>query len=181
MNFSFNVHLTQQDYLEFNKIVMFETQSGKKILKSGRILFAVFFAIAAFFVMIYYKFSPASFIGVFILLVLYGLSFFIEKPFMNLSIKATVKALTDSNTKKAPYSEDSVMEFYDDFFTDTSADGKHEVNYSSVEDVCINEKFIILFVNKTLAYPIPASAFESLEQRVQFVNFIKTKCRNIIF
>ncbi len=180
MNFRFNVRLTPQDYLEFNKIVMFETQSGKKILKSGRILFAVLFAIAAFCVMVYYKFSPASFIGVFILLVLYGLSFFIEKPLMNLSLKATVKALTDSNTKKPPYSEDSVMEFYDDIFTDVSADGKHEVNYSSVEDVYINEKFIILFVNKSLAYPIPASAFKSPEQRGQFVSFIKTKCQNIV-
>ena len=64
MNFRFNVHLTQQDYLEFNKIVMYEMPAGKKIVKFERIGIAIF-TLLGFCFIFFGNFGQISFTKIF--------------------------------------------------------------------------------------------------------------------
>ena len=55
MNYKFNVNITQDDFFEFNKVVMFETQMGKKLLKLEKLFFALFCLIFALVVLVKYS------------------------------------------------------------------------------------------------------------------------------
>ncbi len=89
-------------------------------------------------------------------------------------MKTTVKSLTKIKGK-LPYSENSVLEFYDDVFIEITDDNKSEMKYSAIENVFVNEKMVVLFINSIQAYIVPTRSFESIEQKNSLVRFIGEK------
>ncbi|MBE6748856.1 MAG: YcxB family protein [Ruminococcaceae bacterium] len=174
MKFKFNVNLTQEDYIEFNKVAMYEMSAGKKLVKGERIFFAVFCAIAIVAILLYYKLSLVGFVAVGLFLIATVLVQLLLKPFLNVFLKVSIKSM--SKTKgKMPFTEHSVIEFYDDVFVEISEDNKNEVKYSAIDDVFVNGKFVVIFISKIQAYILPVSCFESNEQLITFLKFISEK------
>lgn len=175
MKFRFNINITEKDYIDFNVFCMINTPYGKKQIKQFRLINAIIIALGIVAVFLISGISAVSFAGAVIFLLMLFIVEFSAPKIITASAKSQVKLLKKSNKKF--YSTASVMEFYDDYFTDTDEDAKTEQKYSSVERVSIVEgKVIYIHINDIRAYLIPKLSFDSREQYEAFVDFIKTKC-----
>ena len=175
MKFKFNVNITQEDYIELNKLVMTETPAGKKSSKMSNLIFILFCVIAVLVVLTMYNFSGEAFIAVGVLIIAFLLvNLTLNKKINNLAVKVTVKSLTKIKGK-LPYSENSVLEFYDDVFVEITDENKTESKYSAVENVIVNEKMVVLFINSMQAFIVPTRSFENVEQKNSFIQFINEK------
>ena len=175
MKFKFNVNITQEDYIEFNKIAMTQTPAGKKSAKMSTFIFIAVCAVLVLFTLTTSKFSGESFIVTGVLIIAFLLVHLtLNKTITNLAVKGTVKSLTKIKGK-LPYSEHSVLEFYDDVFVEITDGNKSEVKYSAIENVFVDEKFVILFINSMQAYIVPTRSFESETQKNSLVQFVNEK------
>ena len=117
MKFRFNVNIAPEDYFELNRIVMFEMPAGKKIINTTRIIFAAFCAVAVLFLLSYFDFSTAGVVAAILFLIITVLIQFLTKPLFNMILKSNVKSIAKIKGKP-PYTEHSVIEFYDDIFVE---------------------------------------------------------------
>lgn len=178
MNFKFKVNISDQDYLDYNTFWMLRAPYGKKQIKNIRIIITAFFAIFILISLFLGNFSANSFLSIIPLLVILLLTqIFLNKYFV-WSLKGQIKTLKKRG--KMAYSPDSVIEFLEDNFIETTPDNKTEQKYFAIERVSIvDNKTIYIHINNVMAYILPLSCFESKEQYDNFLNFISTKCANI--
>ena len=114
--------------------------------------------------------SPLLIVSLFFLL-------FIDK-FMAWCLKLNIKALNKRG--KVAFSPESVIEFHEDHFIESTAENRNEMKYSIIERVSvISGKIIYIHIDTARAYLLPMSCFESKEQYDDFMNFISTKCPSI--
>ena len=178
MKFVINTRATDKDYLEYNLFWAFRSHYGKKQMLSYRIILTFILLIPAAYFLISRDFEAAAFIGIIPHIVLLLIFQLLLKKGFELFFKSHIKSLKKRG--KMGYSAESVMEFYEDFFTETTDSGKTEHNYSVVERVSIIcGKTIYIHINNIMAYMLPISCFESLEQYNEFVAFLNKKCSNI--
>jgi len=77
---------------------------------------------------------------------------------------------------KLPYSNASTIEFYDDYFIELTENTKTEVKYDAVLKIRVNNpKGIYIYQNAIMAYIIPFKAFNSNDEKSEFLNFINQK------
>ena len=178
MHFKFDITLTDSDYLDYNLFHQNKSPYGKKQINSmGWLLLGIFVGIM-FIALFVGGFSKDSFINTIPIVISFVLIRVFLKKILSLSTKKYVKLL--KKTGKMGYSPKSVLEFYDDYFVEITPDEKTERKYSALERISVVEnKVVYLHVNNVMAYILPMSAFESLEQYYFFMSFIKTKCSAI--
>lgn len=177
MKFKFNVNITQEDYIELNRLVMTETPAGKKSSKMSTFIFIVICAVLVLFTLTTYNFSGEGFIVTGVLIIAFLLVHLtLNKTITNLAVKVTAKSLTKIKGK-LPYSENSVLEFYDDVFVEITDENKTESKYSAIENVIVNENMVVLFINSMQGYIVPTRSFQSLEQKNSLVEFLNSKTK----
>lgn len=181
MIFSFNVKLTDEDYLLFNEFTLKHSDIGKKTDRISRLLVCIIIAVAVLNLLITQGINSVSVITTVVLL---GIGVFLclcAKEFNSRFTKIFTKRILKSNKKK-PYTPDSTLEFYDDSFKEISLDGKSEINYSAVDKVAfVRNRFVLIFIDSIRGYIIPVDCFENDEQETAFADFIKTKCNSCEF
>lgn len=178
MMYKFNIKMTDQDYLEFNKFWMLKSHYGKKQILSFRLIMLVIMLVFCFISLYGGNFSADAFIGIIPIIILLTLFQLCLKPFFVIAFKSTIKNMKKSG--KMPYSANSVIEFYDDEFVEITDENEIKQKYSAIERVSIiSGKFIYIHVNNIMAYTMPWCCFDSDKQRDAFVEFIKLKCSNI--
>ena len=178
MNFIFKVNLNDSDYLDCNVFWMLRSHYGKKQVKGFRTLITIMFLIFGVIFLIGRKFTAEAFLGLLPMLILFFIVQMCLSRILTWSIKLTVKNLKKSG--KMGYSPESVMEFHEDSFSETTPDNKTEQKYSAIERISIvDNSAIYIHVNNVMLYILPRSCFESKEQYAAFLAFIKTKCANI--
>ena len=178
MKFGFNVSLSDDDYLDYNKFWMIKSPYGKKQITSLRIVIILLLCAFILLSLIESGFTVGALVSIIpLMIVLTGFQIFL-KSFLVFSLKGQLKSLKKKG--KMGYSPQSVIEFYDDCFVETTPDVKTEQKYSAIERVSIiDNKIIYIHINNVMAYLLPISCFESKEQYEQFFEFIKTKCKEI--
>ena len=175
MNFTFQVHLDDNDYLEFNKFHNFRSPYGKKIMQTLRIIIGAIFFIA----IAWYLFaSEDRFSGILtavvlaVMLVLFQAFF---KPIFLSSIKRTIAR--QKKNEKPGYSPISELEFNENFLVEATDDQCTKRKYSTVERVCIVDgSYIYLYISTVAALILPIRSFKSEAQYNEFLEFIKTVC-----
>ncbi len=178
MKFRFNVNINNQDYLDFNKFIMFRSYYGKKQITSFRITVAIIIAIFILAFLFVNGFSKESFLNVIPLVLVMIFVMIFTTKFISWTFKFTIKSF-EKNGKLA-YSPESVIEFYDEVFVETTPENKTENKYFAIERISIvDEKIIYFHINRAMSYFLPLSSFESKEQYNEFLEFIKTKCATI--
>ena len=178
MHFKFHIHIDDQEYLAFNRFHMFRSPYGKKQIVKIRWCFAAVFGALAFVSLIQQQFSFASWIGFFLYLLFGGLFQLLLKPIYMWSIKKHINALKKMG--KPGYSPVSGIEFYDDYFIETTETNKTQQTYASLERVSVvDDQVIYLHPNSMLVYILPIRCFESKAQCEEFLAFMKTKCDKI--
>lgn len=178
MKFQFNVNVNDQDYLDYNSFVAIRSPYGKKQILTNRITVAVIFLIFILIPLFSGDFSFESILGVIIkVIVLCFVQIFLPRFFV-LSFKHQIENMKKSG--KLAYSPESVLEFQEESFVETTPENKTENKYSAIERISVvDNKMIYIHVNSAMSYMLPFASFESEEQYNEFFDFIKTKCTNI--
>ena len=180
MNFKFNVNLTEQDYINFNKFHILKSDFGKKTNKHFKIIIIVLLIIATIitFIMNGIKVGIA---GLLVFSLIGILTLLLTDKFLFLSTAATVKSL--KKTGKLPYSPSSVVEFDEEGYIESNETEKNERKYSVIENVTVSEEYtaVYVFVSSASAVILPYSAFKSREELFAFIEFMKTKCSKVVY
>ncbi len=175
MNFRFDVTITDEDYFDFNKFWMLRSHYGKKQTIFLRAVIVLFFTV---FIAVNLKdggFNSESVVVSVFALVMLVLSQVLFSSIYGAFLKSHLKSLKKKG--KMAFSPTSVIEFYDDYFVETTPLNKNEQKYSSIERVCfVDNKVVYIYVNNIMAYILPVASFKSKEEYDSFFEFIKTKC-----
>lgn len=178
MLFKLNVWQTDDDYLEFNKFWMLRSHYGKKQLLSFRLMLIAMTVIFSLISLWGGGFSLDSFIGIIPFVAIMLILFLCLPKILAFGLKHQIKSLKKSG--KMGYSPSSVIEFYDDEFTEATEENQTRQKYTAIERISIvNGKNIYIHINNIMAYILPWYCFDSDKQRDEFIEFIKTKCENI--
>ncbi|MBE5742996.1 MAG: YcxB family protein [Clostridiales bacterium] len=180
MLFSFDVTTKEKDYLDFNKFVLTKSPYGKKQNLSIKIIFGIIFIFLIICTLINDGFGLPSIIESVVYVVFYLLFIFLFPKFVMLTVKAQIKSAAKTN--KPLYTPHATIEFYDGEFIERTPETTSTVKYTTIECVCVLEdNTVYMFYNKLIAYIITGNSFATAEQFVEFVEFIKTKVKNVEF
>lgn len=178
MLFHFNVTLTDKDYLDYNAFWTLKSPYGKKQSRGLKIFIIALFSIMSLYTLISDGLSLSTYIRVIVYLLVMSLFLALYNPFFVHVLNRQIKSLKKQG--KMAYSPVAEMEFYDEYFTETTPENKTEQKYSAVERVSIlADKTVFIHVNTIMSYILPSASFESSEQYESFIDFIKTKCASI--
>ena len=182
MRFKFDINKTDKDFIDFNVFFNTKAPMGKKLNGILRISIAVIILFFFFISLIDDGFSLKNLIvsSIIYLVPLIILEIIIQ-PLFVLLLKLFCKSMVNGKGKK-PYTVSEVLEFYDDYIIETEEYVKSEIQYPIFESVYVVEgKAVYLNVSKNQIQIIPDHSFTSLEQKKEFVEFIKTKCYNVVY
>ena len=178
MHFKFDVHLTEKDYLDFNKFWQFQSPYGRKQIVSLRVVFALLFGIAAIAALIDGYFTIYSIIEAAIYMAAMTIFQLLLPTFLAWGVKLQIKTLKKKG--KMAYAPESTIEFLEEVFISTAPESKTETKYTTIERISVvRDKAIYLHVNNLMAHIIPRKSFVSDEQFDSFLNFIQSKCTNL--
>ena len=174
MLYKFECRTTDDDYYEFNKYHITDSADAKKMALIEKLYApAIFFIMFIYCIIRGYDWYILAF--VFILFsILSVICFFLLKPLSLFFLKLHIRFMKKNG--KLPYSDYATLEFFDDYFLETTENTKTEVKYDAVLKVRVNKpKAIYIYQNTVLAYIIPFDAFASDIEREKFIEFIYQK------
>jgi len=174
MLYKFECRTTDKDYYDFNKYHMTDSPDVKKSNLIGKLYVPVIFLI----IFIYYVIRGDDWYSLSMTFITFGIisviCFFFNKYFSLFFLKLNIKFMKKNG--KLPYSDYSILEFYDDYFVEQTDNTKTEVQYNAVFKIRVNEpKAIYIYQSTVLAYIIPFDAFDSDEDRNKFLEFMAKK------
>ncbi len=180
MPYKFDIQLTDKDYLDYNTFWMTKSPYGKKQLNSLRIMVAVVLLLFGLAMLVTDGFSLSTLFKIIPLIIVLIVFECCLPLFLKQTLKAQLKGMKKSG--KMGYSPEAVVEFLDDRLVETTPVNKTEHYYSAIERVSvINGKIIYIHINNVMAYLLPIGCFESLQQYVTFIEFLKEMNLNIDF
>ncbi len=182
MRFKFDVNKTDKDYTNFVVFTNTKTKVGKTYDLILRIIIIVLFGgmFLASIIKESFDVKAVIFYALYWLVPAVILQITIRLIFI-LGVKLLCFALVKGKGKK-PYTVSEVLEFYDDYIIQTEQYVKTEIQYPIFESVYVVEgKGVCLNVSKGQSQTIPDHCFTSPEQKKEFVEFIKTKCSNVVY
>ena len=182
MRFKFDVNKTDKDYTDFVVFTNTKTKVGRMYDLILRILITLLFG-GAFLIRIIqesFAFDAVVFYAMFWLIPGVILHIIVH-PLFVLGLRLLCLGLSKGKGKK-PYTVSEVLEFYDDYIIQTEQYVKTEIQYPIFESVYVVEgKGVYLNVSKGQSQSIPEHCFASSEQKEKFVEFIKTKCSDVVY
>ncbi len=178
MLFKFNIKLSEQDYFDYNVFHLLKSPYGAKQVVPLRIGIALIFLVGVLINMTISGFSLDSFvqsIPLVVLLLIFELGF---NSFIKWSVKYNIKRLKKAG--KMAYTPESVIEFFDDRFSELTDENTTEHKYTAIERVSVLKgKIVYIHINNIMSYLLPVSSFESEVQFDEFLEFIKSKNSNV--
>ena len=91
--FKFNVNLTDDDYLEYNKFWNFRSHYGKGQIISMRIMLAIMVCVFIALILVINGFSEGALIGVIALIIFLAIMELLLKKYITFTLKANLKNL----------------------------------------------------------------------------------------
>ncbi|MBQ6067616.1 MAG: YcxB family protein [Clostridia bacterium] len=171
------VHVTDQDYYEFNRFVSFSTASGKRTVTRLRVLIAVTCLLCLFSVYLN-DVSMSSFSDLTLLVAvaipLMMIPQALLKPFLLWSLKRRLKGLRRHG--RLLYTPEAVLTFEESRFREITPLSKSELDYAAIERICVvRDRVIYLFKENTMAYLIPIHAFSSQAEWNDLLAFLEKR------
>lgn len=181
MHFSFNVKLTDDDYLLFNEFALKNSNMNKKADIITKALISIIFILSALNLIITNGINTVSVVAAGFLIVMWLIFMLCSKKANAVFTRFFTRMLIKGKVKK-PYTPDSVLEFYDEYFKEIAPDNKSEINYSAIDKVTfVNGKYVFLFLDQIRGYVVPFNCFESEAQQNAFIDFITSVCNKTEF
>ena len=176
MRFSFNVRLTDEDYLLFNEFALKNSDMNKRADIITKALVSIIFILSALNIITTNGTGTVSAVALIVLAVMWLIFMLCSKRANAVFTKFFTRMLIKGKAKK-PYTPDSVLEFYDGFFKEIAPDNKSEINYTALDKITvIKNRYVFLFLDGVRGYVVPFSCFESEAQEKKFIDFLSTVC-----
>lgn len=175
MAFRFNITLTEEAYLDFNKFHSLESATGKKTVKKGKLtILAVILAFTLLeLVATGWNEEFFGFLTIMVLMGILSLCFF--HKWILLMVKFQIKQL--KKTGKLPFDEQTTYEFYEDKFVQTVPDSRMEQSYSGLERICVvSDRMLLLYRNSSQAFVLPIPQLRQQGDLDALVQFLAQKC-----
>ncbi len=173
MMFQFNVHISDQEYLDFNIFSQMKSPYFKKQFVPGCILYIV-----AILIIFAIHISANGIVKAFFFLILFSLPLLFFKKLFVWIIKNHIRSLKKRG--KPMFTPDAILIFDENGFTESAPTAKTECTYSAIERISVvSGKAVYLHLNSLAAAILPLGIFESQQQYEEFMAFIKTKCATI--
>ena len=178
MQYQLDIHMTDEDYLQFNLFQSLELPHGKKAIRRARlILLGVVAAVLALYVWIA-GWTPFSIVYVLTVSLITTIYLADYKKRVARSIRNQIKRLR--KTGKLPFDEVSRVEFYEDRIVETAASSRGEKGYDTLERICVLEnRYIFLFTSSVSAYILPIPQVKAQIDMQEFLNFLSGKCNTV--
>jgi len=178
MRYEFNVNVTEQDYLDFNMFISVRSPYGKKTFTTTKIFVSVLVIMSALLLLIKGRFSADAFIGVIPLFIFWAFVLVFLPKYYSWILKTKLNLIKKDG--KLPFSTTSVMTFYDDAFTETTADNKTEHKYTAIERVSVVDgKMIYIHINSLMSYILPMACIGSKNECDGFLSFLQSLGVNV--
>jgi len=104
-----------------------------------------------------------------------GILFFIY-PYINRStIIRRTKNILSEGTNKAIIGRQQIITSEEGLICETNAGGSR-INWSSIERVAQDDKYIFLYIGAANAIVVPKSAFSDIQSQREFLDIVKIKC-----
>lgn len=180
MKYQFQISLTEDDYLQFNKFYMFQSPYGRRKSYRGASIAGVIFLVIAFLLTLLKGFTTRTVVEA-IPVLLIALLLLFYKRYLILLLKAQIKS--QKKNGKIAFSPLATMEFYEDHLVETTEENRTEQKYIAVERISVVEnRYVYLHTNSIMAYIIPMASFASREEYDGFLTFAKESIsKNIDF
>jgi len=162
----FKLQLSRQDYLEFNKYVLFKTRIKRNII-------IVSFITLLWIVFLNYN-QPLDLIIILIELILFSMIWSI--------LFLLIYGIAFLKIKKMPDENGSILEektyiFSEEGLKQISTNSESFTKWNAFKSIEENKKYIFLFVDKIAAYVIPKRIFQDSKEINDFVDFLKEKIK----
>ncbi len=173
--FRFEIRLTDDDFLDFNRFHMFSTDHQGKQVQSLRFLSSGMMILIWLMTSFSDDFTWGIFIARGIVYVAFALlAFFGTKPFMWAVAKRTVKKSLASDDRL--FSREAIIEFSEEGFFETTPVNRTENKYDLIKSIyLVNGRMFYIYINSMQGYILPVAAFDSAAQYNSFIDFIRRK------
>ena len=180
MRFSFNIKLTDEDYYLFNEFAARKSPIGKKSALISKMLVAVIFLLGAVSIFIIGGINPASVVASVFFVILYAIFLLTFNKSNSKLVKHQAKLLLKK--EKKPYTPDSVLEFYDDFFKEICPDNKSEISYTAIDKIyVVMNHYVFIFIDSMRGYIVPFDCFKDEAEEKEFLVFLSSLSENVEF
>lgn len=175
MEFRFDITLTEEAYLDFNKFHTLESATGKKSVRRGKLTVLAVILACTLLELVVIGWNE-EFFGFFVVMVLLGISSFCFFNKLGLLIlKFQIKQI--KKTGKLPFDVQTTYEFYEDKLVLKVPDGRMEQSYDGLERVCVvPERFLLIYRNSSQAFVLPIPQIRQQGDLDTLVQFLAQKC-----
>ena len=176
MQYSYDVSVSEDDYIEFNTYHFYMQKSNVILNWVLRLLPSIIFIGAILFQYLKGERQLAFLIIEAVLFFVFALIWFLcSKNVFVRSFEKQIRKL--KSLGKLPFSEMATIDFSDDSITETTRTCTNTVTYNDVERLCVNSngRAIYIFFNAVAAFLIPFGTFSTDAERLEFISFVENK------
>ena len=171
MLYKFDIKMGDGDYIEYNKFYMRKSPYGKRHRITSWVLYALFFLLCMGAVAFNFGFTYMTAIAAIPIAVVTVLIIALDPIVSGALLRLFV--YFQGKSGKPAYSPSAVLEFYENVFTEQTKLNKTETSYEAIERVSVTDSAVYIHVSSVMAYVIPLTAFDSPEQKSEFLAFIE--------
>lgn len=167
----FNIELDDEDYINFNTFLVFNTQEGRKAIMKGRLLGPAI-SLLVMVVLLLAKADKWLMITEFCFLAVFATVTFLMYPkTIGKSMRKHILAMKKDG--KLPYEAESTLEFKDDEIFEIRHDGERHIPYSDIMSIGEEEDYIYLRKGVQEALVLPKRCLEGKSE--ELLAFVKSK------
>lgn len=174
--FEFSITITFQDYMRLYDYHLSHTKNGRATLRSIRLITPLMCVLALILMWISGTDENTLLHLIIGFCVISLFMAIIAKSYVLRIYRGKLKKL--SKEGKLPYSSHEHLIFEDDHFTAIADEQKTEYSYSIIEKVVSTPHEIVLYINVANGVLIPTIYFSSEENKLDFIQFIRSKCNS---
>ncbi|MCL2361803.1 MAG: YcxB family protein [Defluviitaleaceae bacterium] len=169
--YNFSFHVTEADYLEFNKqhnLASLKTQKFVRVIRVILLILIGFLVFSTVFIVDEPRVGDLVFFGFLAAFVIFGF-----KPLTLLLVRVQIRTIKKQG--KLPFNKDVQLRFDEDSYTEITDVSETKMKYTPLERVVEGPNAVYIYVGAIQATLIPNAAFESEEQKQEFLVFIRSR------
>ena len=179
MEYIFDVNINDEDYYKAMVFANTKTEIGKKSILRMRIYYSIIIFLCCMMLVLVDGFTTLIKVCIIVNIIIWIITQIIWIPRLKLRTRKMIK--DKRNKGEFMYSPVSKVEFDDERICNTTSEKKIEMDYSAIVNIsiCEDDRVIYIQSNLVIIFILPYRVFVDEKQRQDFIDFIKTKVKNI--
>jgi hypothetical protein len=180
MRYKFDIHLTEEDYLDFELFHCTGSSYGKKQLRKSNLIFIGICAAATGAVILLRGWGTASFATAILMAIYLTVRTLFSRRLVKRNIQKYIRRT--KQTGSLPIDFDSSFEFFEDHMVETTPSKRIEQAYSSLERICvIKDRYILLYTSSSSCHILSIPQIRDRSDLPGLIDFLSQKCHVVEF